>query len=276
MSEQQQLPLKASHLSGTFEALKAAKRKALIVFIVAGDPTLRATESFIYELASQGVDVIELGVPFTDPLADGPVIQDAHVRALRAGVALSDVLTLVTHVRRKVKIPIVLMPSINLLFQYGIDRFSQHAAQSGIDGAIVPDLPPEEGIALKDAMNQQGLDLVYLCAPTSTDQRIRFITSSSSGFVYLISVTGITGVRKSLPAELHSFVKRVRNVTALPLVVGFGISTPSQAKQVARIADGVIVGSAVVDLIGRNASHRYLVPKVGQFVGVLARAVHGG
>jgi tryptophan synthase alpha chain len=239
------------------------KRKALITFITAGDPNLAATEKLIFQLEKAGADIIELGIPFSDPLADGPVIQASHQRALKKKVCLSDVFKLVAKVRKKTQIPLCFMLSYNLVMKYGVEKFYQQAARVGLDGVIVPDLPPEES-----PVKSKEVDTIYLVAPTSTDQRIKLAAENSSGFVYLVSVSGITGKREKVAKDLRGLVARVKEYAKLPVAVGFGISKPSQAAQVARIAEGVIVGSAIVDLIAKKK-----IKAVSSFVASLRKAI---
>lgn len=239
-------------------------RKLLIVYITAGDPSLAITEKLVYAFEKAGADIIELGVPFSDPLADGPIIQASHQRALKNKTSLSKILALVKKIRKKSEIPIVLMAADNLIMQYG-ENFEKDAVASGVDGLIIPDLPPEEtGQQANRLTSQQAfepvslsareLDHIYLVAPTSTDERIKMICDASTGFVYLVSIAGITGLRKNLSADISSFVARVRKCTDKPLCVGFGISNPKQAQEIAQFADGVIVGSAIVDILHKKGS----------------------
>lgn len=241
------------------------RRKALITFITAGDPSLSATERLIYDLEKSGADVIELGIPFSDPLADGPVIQASHLRALKKNVSPSDVFKLVSKVRRKTQIPICFMLSYNLMLQYGVEKFYKEAERVGVDGVIVPDLPPEE-YAL--GTKQYAVDTIFLASPTSTDERIKLVAEKSTGFIYLISLTGITGIREKVSEDLAQTVARVRKYTQKPIAVGFGISKPEHAKQVAQLADGVIVGSAIVDLMSKGK-----LKAVPRFVSSLRRAL---
>lgn len=248
-------------------------RKLLIVYITAGDPSLAVTEKLVYEFEKAGADIIELGVPFSDPLADGPIIQASHQRALKKKVALPKILALVKKIRKKSEIPIVLMAADNLIMQYG-DSFEKDAIASGVDGVIIPDLPPDEGQACLPArqgsrVKGQGLDQIYLVAPTSTNERIKMICDASSGFIYLVSIAGVTGLRKNLSADISSFVERVRKYTDKPLCVGFGISNPKQAQEIAQFADGVIVGSAIVDILHKKG------PKAAiNFVAALRKAIN--
>ena len=252
-----------SNLSEAF-----SKRKALITFITAGDPSLSVTEKLIYDLEKSGADIIELGIPFSDPLADGLVIQASHLRALKRNVSLADVFKLVSKVRKKTQIPICFMLSYNLVFKYGVDKFYNDGERAGVDGVIIPDLPPEE-LQVTSCKSQVGN--VLLVAPTSTDERIKLVAGKSSGFIYLISVTGITGKREKLAEDLKDLVSRVRKYSKLPVAIGFGISKPSQAAEVASIADGVIVGSAIVDLIAKKK-----VKAVSKFVSSLRKAIDAG
>ena len=239
------------------------QRKALITYITAGDPSLAATEKLIYDLVKAGADIIELGIPFSDPLADGHVIQASHQRALKKKVCLVDVFKLVAKVRKKVQLPICFMLSYNLIVQYGLVKFYHDCEKSGVDGAIVPDLPPEEAPDI-----QTSVDNIYLVAPTSTDERMKLITEKSSGFVYLVSVAGITGKRTELATGLKELVEKVKSFTQLPVAVGFGIAKPAQAAELAQVADGVIVGSAIVDLIARKK-----LKSVAKFVASLRKAI---
>ncbi len=222
---------------------------ALIAYVTVGYPSIEDTLEVVPLLASNGCDIIELGIPFSDPLADGVTIQKASLRALQNGVTPELCLQVAKQLSQKVNIPLVFMTYYNPVYSSGTEGFCAACAGSGIDGLIIPDLPPDEGSELETITQRQGLDLIYLLAPTSTEERIRLVTQKSGGFIYLVSVTGVTGAREILPENLESFVARVRNVTSKPLCVGFGISTPEQARQVARIADGVIVGSRVIQLM---------------------------
>lgn len=233
-----------SNLSEAF-----SQRKALIAFITAGDPSLARTEKLVLAIEKAGADIIELGIPFSDPLADGPVIQAAHLRALKRKVFLSQVFKLVGKMRKKTQIPFCFMLSYNLLVQYGEEQFYADCEKYGVDGVIVPDLPPEE---LGVRGREFEVDNIFLVAPTSSDERIKLAVEHSSGFVYLISTTGITGQRSRLADELPALVSSVKRFTNLPVAVGFGISTPAQAAEAAKYADGVIVGSAIVALIGEK------------------------
>ena len=227
---------------------------ALIPYVTVGYPSIEATLKVVPLLASSGCDIVELGIPFSDPLADGATIQKASFYALKNGVTPQLCLEVARQLRQMVEIPIVFMTYFNPVFNYGLEEFCTACARSGIDGLIIPDLPPEEGSELEAVTQRQGLDLIYLLAPTSTDERIRLVAERSRGFIYLVSVTGVTGVRDRLPADLEAFAARVRKVATQPLCIGFGISTSEQARQVARIADGVIVGSRIIQLMEADES----------------------
>ena len=223
--------------------------KALIPYITVGYPSIETIMRVVPLLARGGADIVELGIPFSDPLADGATIQKASFHALQNGVTPELCLEIARRLSQEVEIPLVFMTYFNPVFSYGLEEFCAACSKSGVDGLIIPDLPPEEGTALEAITRKQGLDLIYLLAPTSTEERIRLVAGRSRGFIYLVSVSGVTGARDSLPLDLEAFVARVRKVAKQPLCVGFGISTPEQAKQVARVADGVIVGSRIIQLM---------------------------
>jgi tryptophan synthase alpha chain len=224
-------------------------RTALIAYVTVGYPSVAATRKVVPLLAESGCDIIELGIPFSDPLADGATIQRASFSALQNGVTPQLCLDLAGELKHKVSTPLVFMTYFNPVFHYGLKEFCQACTKSGIDGLIIPDLPPEEGADLEAITRSHGLDLIYLLAPTSTKERIKLVAEKSRGFIYLVSVTGVTGARNKLPENLSAFVARVKKIASQPLCVGFGISTPEQARQIARIADGVIVGSRIIQLM---------------------------
>jgi tryptophan synthase alpha chain len=226
--------------------------RALIAYVTTGYPTIEATLKVVPLLAESGADIIELGIPFSDPLADGVTIQNSSFHALRNGITPGLCLEIAGKLNRKVNIPLVFMTYYNPVLNYGLEGFCTASASAGVSGLIIPDLPPDEGSELETVSQQHGLDLIYLLAPTSTEQRIRLAAARSRGFIYLVSVTGVTGARDSLPADLKAFVARVRKVASQPLCVGFGISTPEQAGQIAGIADGVIVGSRIIQLMEKG------------------------
>src|SRR3990170_6160822 len=242
---------------------KQPGHKALIAYVTVGYPSIDATMKVVPKLARSGCDIIELGIPFSDPLADGVTIQQASFRALQNGVSPKICLDVAKELRNKMETPLVFMGYFNPVFSYGVEKFCIACAKSGIDGLIIPDLPPEESTQLDTSTRKCGIDLIYLLAPTSPPERLKLVAERSRGFVYLVSVTGVTGARGKLPTDLEAFVARVRKVTDKPLCVGFGIATPEQAKRVARIADGVIVGSRIIQLMEADAS----LSKVAAFAG---------
>jgi tryptophan synthase alpha chain len=237
-----------------FEELARSGEMGLVAFLSAGDPSLAATESFVLALDKAGADVVELGVPFSDPVADGPAIQRSSERALRAGASLSGVLDLVGSIRRKSDVPLVLFSYYNPVLQMGIERFARRAADAGADGVLITDLTPEEAGDYRRIVQGHGLDTIFLAAPTSTDERLRQIAEACTGFLYVISRTGVTGTRESLPEDLPALIRRVRRVTPLPIAVGFGISLPGQVSILGGLADAAVVGSALVQEIEQASS----------------------
>jgi len=262
-----------TRIEARFELLKRENRPALITFITAGDPDLATTEQLIYEFERQGADIIELGLPFSDPSADGPTIQASSERALASGTTVSKVLQLVKKVRRRSQIPIVLFGYYNPIFVRSPEKFAREARDSGADGVLVVDLPPEEAGELKPYLDQAGLNLIYLLAPTSTEDRIRLVAERASGFVYYVQVTGVTGVRQSMPADLSENLGRIRRHISLPVGVGFGVSSREQARDIGKKGDAVVVGSAIVSRIGQLGKSPKTVKTVGKFVGELRRGV---
>lgn len=236
-------------MSRVASAFSPPGHKALIAYITVGYPTIEATLKVVPLLASNGCDLVELGIPFSDPLADGATIQRASFRALKNGVTPQLCLEVAQQLSKTVDIPLVFMTYFNPVLSYGLEEFCTACAGSGISGLIIPDLPPEEGLELEAISQRQGLDLIYLLAPTSSEERIRLVAERSRGFIYLVSVTGVTGVRRSLPSDLAAFVTRVKRLTTRPICVGFGISTTEHARRVAQIANGVIVGSRIIQLM---------------------------
>lgn len=245
------------------------RRKALIVYLTVGYPNIQTTLEMVPLVAGCGCDLVELGIPFSDPLADGKTIQKASYRALQQGTTPELCLDAARKLKTHVDIPLVFMTYFNPVHRYGLDPFCRDCVQAGVSGLIVPDLPPEEGRELEDISLNHGIDLIYLLAPTSTDDRIDLVAERSRGFIYLVSLTGVTGARDSLPAELEGFVARVRQRARQPLCVGFGISNAEEARRVARVADGVIVGSRLIQLI----EEKHPVPKVQSFVRSLRNAL---
>lgn len=256
-----------SRIETTFERLRAQKKKALIPYIMAGDPYIKTTESLILEIERAGADILELGVPFSDPIADGPVIQRASERALKSRTTLNKIMVLIKGLRKKgVSIPVIIMTYYNIIFQYGINKFPKDAIYAGIDGVIIPDLPPEEASDFIKEARSSGLETIFLLAPTSTEERIKKVASSSTGFIYYVSMTGITGAKLKNILEVKEKIPEIRRYTDLPIAVGFGISKKEEAKKIAAWADGVIVGSALVRLIEENTGKRLLMPKVTRFI----------
>ena len=242
-----------THIAETFAAAKAQGRAAFMPYFTLGYPGLETSVEVIAAIAGAGADLIELGIPFSDPLADGPTIQHSTQVALESGASVARCLEMVSALRsRGVAQPLLLMGYYNPILTYGVEAFAARAAKAGVVGFIIPDLPPEEAAPLLAACQAHDLALVFLAAPTSSPERLRYIASRSTGFLYLVSLTGVTGVRSALPAGLSEFIGRVRSATDLPLAVGFGISTPEQARMVAGQADGVITGSALIDAVRRS------------------------
>jgi len=239
-----------SRLTTTFRA----GHKALVAYVTVGYPSIEATLKVVPRLASSGADIVELGIPFSDPLADGITIQKASFQALQNGVTPETCLEVTRKLRERTAMPLVFMTYYNPVFRFGLKEFVAECARSGIEGLIIPDLPPEEGAELEAITQVAGLDLIYLLAPNSSEERIRLVAERSRGFIYLVSVTGVTGAREELPANLAAFVAGVRKVASQPLCVGFGISRPEQAKKIAGLADGIIVGSRLVQLMEEDKS----------------------
>jgi tryptophan synthase alpha chain len=252
-----------------FRELKKQGKKAFIAFITAGYPDLNATKKLAVEFAESGVDILELGVPFSDPMADGPVIQEASQAALKNKVNLDNILGLVKEVRKYTQMPICLMTYYNPVFCFGEDKFVKKAVEAGVDGVIIPDMPPEEGKSLVRAANKFKLDTIFFLAPTSTKQRMKLISKVSRGFIYYVSLTGVTGARKKLPADIADNIRIIKKHTDKPVCVGFGVSNPYQVKQIYKVADGVIVGSAIVKKIKENMGRKDLVGRVSNFVRTL-------
>jgi tryptophan synthase alpha chain len=232
-----------------FNELRREGKKGFIPFITAGDPDLETTRELLIELS--GSTVIELGVPFSDPMADGPVIQRSSERALRHGLGVGDILQVVATVRREIETPIILFSYFNPLLQFGLKRLAEEAKAAGVDGVLVTDLSPEEAGEFDSELRANDLDMIFLIAPTSTDERLKLVADRARGFIYAVSRAGVTGVRTNVSAEAEKLVSRMRNFSSLPIAVGFGISTAEQVKDVQRYADAVVIGSAIVAEIER-------------------------
>lgn len=249
-------------------AFKQPGHKALIPYVTVGYPDVAATLEIVPALEKAGSDIIELGIPFSDPLADGATIQKASFNALKNGVTPETCLEIAAKLSKKVKVPLVFMTYTNPVMSYGIREFCRDSSESGISGLIIPDLPLEESVDLERETRLNGIDLIYFLAPTSSEARIKLVASRASGFIYLVSVAGVTGARNTLPVDLPNFVSRVKKATDKPICVGFGISTPEQAKEVASFADGVIVGSRIIQLMETAG-----VEAAANFVAELRKAI---
>lgn len=266
----------AGRIARKFRELAGRHELGLVAYVTAGDPSLDATEKIVLAAAKAGADVIELGVPFSDPVADGPTIQRASERALRAGTTLAGVLDLVRHLRVHTQVPLVLFSYFNPILQMGLDKFASTAAKAGADGVLATDLTFEEAGDYRATMHSRALDTIFLVAPTSTDARIGQIASASSGFLYVISRAGVTGAQDTLPAELPNLVRRVRKFTTLPIAVGFGISLPTHVTVLGGIADAAVVGSALVAEIEKATSPGAAAEAVAGRIRTLKRAAREG
>jgi tryptophan synthase alpha chain len=253
-----------SRIAETFAALKRLGRGGFIPFITAGDPDVATTERLLIELAAAGADIIELGVPFSDPVADGETIQRASERALRKGTTVSDVLSSVSHAKQHIDVPIVLFSYFNPLLSFGRDRLANDAKKAGLDAVVVTDLIPEEAETWTKTLIQFELDPIFLVAPTTSDKRLKQIARQARGFIYAVSRAGVTGARDEMTGDAETLVKRVRSVSDLPLAVGFGISTAEQVREVWRFADAAVIGSAIVSQIERLGNSPDLVQRVGE------------
>ncbi|HSA85874.1 MAG TPA: tryptophan synthase subunit alpha [Nitrospira sp.] len=263
----------SGRLETTFQRLRDKGEKALIAYLMAGDPGLAETEQLVVALEQAGADVIELGVPFSDPIADGPVIQQAAERALRSGTSLRKILASVTSLRQRTDIPIVLMLYYNSIHAMGCQPFCEAAKAAGVDGLIVPDMPPEEAGPLKAPTDAAGLSLIFLLAPTSTADRRKLVAKESHGFVYYVSLTGITGAKLSNVVDVQHNVAKLKKVSGAPVAVGFGVATPEDAARVSKVADGVIVGSAIVKRIAAYQQDPAMIGHVAEFVRSLKAAM---
>ena len=261
-----------NRLSQRFSQLGEQKNKALVTFITAGDPDLSTTGTMIHLLEQSGADIIELGMPFSDPMADGPTIQLSSERALASGTTLEGILATVRTARARSAVPIILMGYLNPIHAYGYERFCRDAAESGVDGVLLVDMPPEESDPLLGFANDNGLNVIFLLTPTSDAARISTVAKLAHGFVYCVTVTGVTGARQEVSASLGEELARVRDKVKVPIVAGFGISTPEQAAGVAALADGVVVGSAIVRLF-QQFSGKHLEDEVRNLVGSLKQVL---
>lgn len=260
-----------------FRDLKNKKKPAFIPFITAGDPDLQTTKALILEFEKRGADIIELGIPFSDPIADGPIIQASYYRSLVRGIKVSHTLDMVSDLRKKSEIPIVSMVSYSTVYKRGCQAFIENAVKAGLDGLTIPDLPVEENNEIFETARKNDFKIVCFVAPTTTEQRMALITQKSQGFLYYISVVGITGVRDKLPEDIVPNINKLKQITDTPIAVGFGVSTPEQAKMIGKVADGVIVGSAIIREIEKYSNEPYekLVKYVGEFLGQLVVGAKG-
>ena len=261
-----------SRIDDTFVELKRSERGGLIPFITAGDPDLKTTELLLIELAKAGADIIEVGVPFSDPVADGKVIQRASERALKKGVTLSDTLLCISRAKKRIDVPIVLFSYLNPLLKFGKDRLADEAKRAGVNAVLVTDLIAEEAGPWVAAFRDRRMDLVFLVAPTTSDERLELIAQQASGFIYVVSRTGVTGERNEMPRDAEPLVKRMRAVSGLPIAVGFGISTAEHVRQVWRFADAAVIGSAIVRRIEELDGAADLVPRLGEFARSLLKS----
>ncbi|MFH0771280.1 MAG: tryptophan synthase subunit alpha [Candidatus Omnitrophota bacterium] len=257
-----------------FLELKKEKKKALVVFVTAGDPSLLVTEKLVLEFEKRGADIIELGVPFSDPIADGPTIQASSDRSLGRGTKLRDIIKLVGRLRPSTQIPVALMTYYNPVLRYGLKRFVSDCGKSGVDGVIIPDLPADEAGELISISKPANFATIFFLSPTSSEDRFKMVSSRSKGFIYYVSLTGITGARESLPNEVAKRVRLIKTFTRKPICVGFGVSSPEQVRDICKVADGVIVGSAVVKMIEKLQAGRRLIEETGEFIKILAEAAH--
>jgi len=276
LSERSAPEKRRGRIQRRFQSLAEAGELGLIAYITAGDPSLETSARIVLAAAEAGADIIELGVPFSDPVADGPVIQRASERALRNGTTLAGVLELVRNLRAHTDVPLVLFSYFNPVLQMGLQQFAESAASAGADGVLITDLTPEEADEYRATVQAQGLDTIFLAAPTSTDERLARIATASTGFLYLVSRTGVTGEREALPEGLPALVRRIRNFTSLPIAVGFGISLPSHASVLGGIADAAVVGSALMSEVENAASVDAAVSAVATRVHALKNAARSG
>lgn len=258
-----------SRIDTLFKKLTEKKQKGFIAYITAGDPDIQFTESVIYKLDKCGVDLLEIGVPFSDPLADGPVIQEASDRALIHHTNLDQIFALIRKVRQNTQIPLILFTYLNPLYQFGIEKFAQCARETGVDGALVLDLPVEESAQYRQLMKKQGLDTIFIIAPTTDKNRIKMVAEMSSGFIYYVSHTGVTGETSSIASELADNVRMIKSMTDKPVAVGFGISNPEHVKTISRCGDAVVVGSAIVRRVKEYQHEKDGPEKVARFVSTL-------
>ncbi|MBI4665810.1 MAG: tryptophan synthase subunit alpha [Nitrospinae bacterium] len=262
-----------SRIESTFAKLKAEKRRALVIFLTAGDPDIETTVRLVLAAKKAGADIVELGVPFSDPLADGPVIQESFHRAIKRGASLTKVLAAVKKIREQTDVPLVFMLASTLIINHGVNKFMRQCAEAGVDGIIIPDAPLEEIDEFAPSAKDHGLDIIMLAAPTSPSQRLKQIAARSSGFVYYISVAGVTGNKLASATEAGKGIKALKKTTRLPVCAGFGVTGPEQARQMSAVADGVIIGSQAVRVINSAGSPEQAVRELSKFVSSVRRAM---
>ncbi len=264
-----------NQLTEKFKQLKKEKRKALTIFITAGYPDLKTTEKLIYKLEEFGVDIIEVGIPFSDPIADGPVIQFSSYESLKGKTFLSKVLRLIRRIRNKIKIPIVIMSYLNPIHKYGFEKFFSDSKTTGIDGLIIPDIIFEESKEIEKLSKKYRLPMIYLVAPTTSPERRKKIIKKTTGFIYAVSLTGVTGPREKLPDYIHNFLKDLHSYTNKPLLIGFGISKPEQVISVKKYIDGVIIGSALINIISKT-ERKEMFHKIEKFINSFRKVLRNG
>ncbi len=267
------VPQTTDRIASTFARCRAAGEAALVTYVMAGDPDLATSQAMALACVAGGADLLELGVPFSDPIADGPTIQHAAERALAHGTTLDDVLEVAAAVRARSDVPIALMGYLNPILAFGVERFASEAAEAGVDALIVPDLLPEESDVLAPALAEFGVRLVFLLAPTSDEARVAAAAKAATGFLYFVSVTGVTGARRPVAEEIGPKVAAIRAASPVPVVIGFGVSSPESARALAPLADGVVVGSAIVQRIAEGGSRAARAERVTRFVRSLKRAL---
>jgi tryptophan synthase alpha chain len=262
-------------IESTFSGLNLKGQKVFIAYITAGDPSIQSTIRLVKELESNGVDIIELGIPFSDPIADGPVNQEAAQRALEKDVNLGQIFDAVNTIRNESNIPIVFFSYLNPILSYGMDHFVNDAREIGLNGALILDLPPEEAREYKHLMDDNGIDTIFLVSPITPDERIELIAKYASGFVYYVTQMGVTGERESISDTIPRMVKEIKHHTSVPVAAGFGISTPDQVREIAQYADGVIVGSSIVKRIGEKGKKSGFEKEIGKYVKTLTAPLKG-
>ncbi|MDH5509881.1 MAG: tryptophan synthase subunit alpha [Nitrospinota bacterium] len=262
-----------SRITDTMERLRKERKSALAIFLTGGDPSIRASKELILAAAKAGADIIEIGIPFSDPLADGPVIQRSFLRAIKAGANVNAILKLVESVRKETDIPLLFMVATTLVINHGVERFMKDSARAGVDGIILPDAPPEEAGEFVPAARAAGLDTIFLAAPTSTPQRLKTVARLSTGFLYYINVSGVTGDKSATVSDVSAQIRKAKKASKAPVMAGFGVKTPEQAKALSKVADGVIIGSAAVDIVDSAKNRSAAASALARFVGSVRKAM---